>query len=101
MSSGVPAFQRVRHTYYYLDTYGSLTKMMLDPEVCPEERFNDELIIKWWRVTWKSDAVAMMNDIKSNYHGKLKDIKTMEDHFGITHGDYFKEAVRVAAKEGK
>lgn len=64
-------------------------------------RYNKNTI-KGYSIDGKAGMVSMTYDLKRNYsHLKLwpLSIRLTEEHYAITRSDYFREAVRVAAKE--
>lgn len=63
---------------------------------------NHSLLTKRYDIVdGKNSMISMLHDLKKNYsHMKLSiNIKKTEERYSITKSDYFKEAVKLAARE--
>ena len=89
-------------SYWYLHTNGSLIRKNALGINDPCSYFESDLVLMWWHVESKDDAVAMLHYVKRNFRGAFVNtyqIRDMEASLNITSADYFRHAVVVAAGE--
>lgn len=91
--------------YWYLHTNGNLIKKRPLPGIRDDLNESD-FVVKWWMVVNKNDMIIMLCDLKTNFidsakdmHGLIQFCNNTEIGWNITSADYFRHAVKVAAKE--
>lgn len=90
--------------FYFLREDGYLLHATTNNRKELDIYFGLKNMIKHYPIRHREDMISMLYDLKTNFKElKIKgvDIKKSEERYSITKNDYFKEAVRLAAKEGE
>ena len=102
MGADVPTWPREAKVFYFLREDGWLLRGTTNDKEELDRYFSYTNMIKHYAITTKEDMISMLYDLKTNF-GEVRiqgvNIKRTEERYSITQNDYFREAVRVAAKE--